>query len=33
MRRLICDILWWAFTGFVGLLWLSLLAYWLHIYT
>lgn len=27
MRRLICDILWWLFTGIVGLMWLALLAY------
>ena len=26
------DFLWWLFTGIVGLMWLALLAMWLHIY-
>jgi hypothetical protein len=32
MRRLLCNLLWWAFTGFVGLMWLALLVMWLHYY-
>jgi len=26
------NFLWWLFTGIVGLMWLVLLAMWLHIY-
>jgi hypothetical protein len=32
MPKWLCDLLWWLFTGIVGLMWLALLAMWLHIY-
>jgi len=32
MRKWLFDLLWWLFTGIVGLMWLALLVYWLHIY-
>jgi hypothetical protein len=27
------DLLWWLFSGLVGLLWIALVIYWLHIYS
>jgi len=30
--KILCTILWWLFTGIVGLMWLALLVMWLHTY-
>jgi hypothetical protein len=32
MRRLLCNLLWWTFTGFMGLMWLVLLAMLINAY-